>query len=318
VRHVRRFHHLPAVAGIAILLAGCGGAMQPTPLQRWGTVTQAMQRVAAGGQSWISPAAKASKLLYIARFSYHDVQIYDSRTLKLIGALSGLTNPQGVALDKQRNVYVVDQGPNVVSVFHRGKTAPFETLTDHDGYLLQVVVGNDGTVYVTDEYNFSLGNGNVIEYAPGATTPSRRIDDRHFNVVEDVGLDSHNNLYVTFFDEHVVGRVNEYPPGSTQGKRLPMSLRGVGGIAFDTADDLQVVDTIAHAVKVFAQGSSSPKYEFAQNQIDPWDVALARHAIRAYVTDPYTGNTYEYALPSGKQLHVIPNPSGTSGVAVEQ
>jgi hypothetical protein len=116
----------------------------------------------------------------------------------------------------------------------------------------------------------------------------------------------------------VVGHVNEYAPGSIHGKRLPTLLNGAGGIDFDSADDLVIVDTNGKAVKVFAQGSSSPKYKFAQKQIDPWDVALARHSTRAFVTDPFTGNTYEYALPSGKRLHVIPNPSGTTGVAVEQ
>jgi hypothetical protein len=162
------------------------------------------------------------------------------------------------------------------------------------------------------------GRGNVLEYPPGSTRPTRRIDDRDFSVVEDVGLDSHNNLYVTFFDLHSVGHVNEYPPGSARGKTLPATLNGAGGIEFDAADDLVVADTDGKAVKVFAQGSSSPKYEFAQKQIDPWDVALARRATRAFVTDPFTGNTYEYALPSGKQRNVIPNPPNTSGVAVEQ
>jgi hypothetical protein len=308
-----------AALTFALLLPACGGNISGAPAAR-SALTPAVPtlRFAAAGKSWISPAAQRSKLLYISRYSYNDVQIYDSRTLKQVGVISGVTNPQGVALDKRRNVYVADQGANAVEVFHRGQTTPFETLTDSDGYLFQVVVGNDGTVYVSNEYGLSLGNGNVIEYAPGATTPSREITDRHFNLVEDAGVDSRNNLYVSFFDEHVVGRVNEYSPGSTHGKRLSLSLSGAAGIDFDAADDLVVVDTIVPDVKVFAQGSSSPKYEFAQGLIDPWDVALARRANRAFVTEPYTGNTYEYALPSGKQLHVISNPPNTTGVAVEQ
>jgi hypothetical protein len=95
-------------------------------------------------------------------------------------------------------------------------------------------------------------------------------------------------------------------------------LNGAGGIEFDTTDDLVIADPEGKAVKVFAQGASSPKFEFARSQIDPWDVALARRSSRAFVTDPFTGNTYEYALPGGKQLHVIRNPSSTSGVAVEK
>jgi hypothetical protein len=292
------------------LLAGCGGAT---------TVPEAAtQPVARNEQSRISLDTMNSKLLYIARHSFGDVRIYNSQTLALVGTLSGITDPAGVALDSRRNVYVVDQGLNDVKVFHRGSGTPFETLTDPDGFALQVAVGNDGTAYVTNEYSTHLGNGNVVEYAPGQTKPSRRIDDPHFSVVEDVGLDSHNNLYVTFFDFHSVGHVNEYPPGSTHGKTLPMTLHGAGGIELDSSNDLVLVDPNGGAVKVFAQGSSVPKYEFAP-QLSPWDVALASHSTRAFVTDQFTGNTYEYALPSGKRLHVIPNPPYfTMGVAVEQ
>jgi hypothetical protein len=184
VRRVTRFRALGAAAAIA-LLAGCGGGISaPEPTQQ----------LASAGHSQISLAATNSKLLYIARYSYGDVQIYDSRTLTLIGTISGFTNPRGVAIDSQRNVYVVDQGSNAVNVFHRGATTPFETLDDPDGLIIQVAVGKDGTAYVSNEYSLSLGNGNVVEYPPGNTQPSRRIDDPHFSVVEDVGLDSHNNL----------------------------------------------------------------------------------------------------------------------------
>jgi hypothetical protein len=269
-----------------------------------------------GPRSPVTPATR-TKLLYIARYSY-DVQVYDSATLALLGDITGFTNPQGIAIDSRRNLYVVDQGKGDVLVFHRNAKTPFETLSDPDGIPFQVVVRSDGTVYVSNEYNFSLGNGNVAEYAPGSTSPTGEITDPNFNLVEDVGLDSKNNLYVTYDNPHVVGKVNEYSPGSTRGKTLPFSLGGAGGIAFDRADDIVVCDTTAPAVKVFAQGASTPKYEFGTKETDPWDVALAARATRAFVTNPFSGNTYEYALPNGRKLHTITNPSGTSGVAVEQ
>jgi hypothetical protein len=267
----------------------------------------------------IAPNATRAKLLYIARYSFGDVQIYDSRSLGLVGDLTGFTNPRSVAVDDQRNVYVVDQGSNHVFAFHVGATTPFETLTDPDGIAFQVAVGHDGKVYLSNEYSFSLGNGNVAEYASGSTNPTREITNRQFSVVEDVGLDSKNNLYVTYDDQHVIGRINEYAPGSTHGKMLPLSLKATGGIEFDAADDLVVCDPVVPAVKVFAQGSRSPKYEFATGQIDPFDVALTSHAARAFVSDPFSGNTYEYSLPSGSLLHAITNPSySISGIAVER
>src|SRR5580700_4800755 len=94
MRHVHRFHALGAAAAIA-LLAGCGGGI---------SAPESTQQFASAGHSQISFAATSSKLLYIARYSYGDVQIYDSRTLTHLGAISGFTNPRGVAVDSQRNV----------------------------------------------------------------------------------------------------------------------------------------------------------------------------------------------------------------------
>jgi hypothetical protein len=316
---VLRFQRALRWATAFLLLAGCTGPPSASaPKAVTGISSAFVLPTAARRPAWISRAASRAKLLYLARYSYGDVKIYDSRTLALVGDLTGFINPQGVALDKQSNLYVVDQGPNEVFVFHRGATTAFRTLTDPDGIALEVVVAHDGTVYLSNEYSPSLGNGNVVVYAPGRNTPTRKITNRDFSVVQDVGLDSSDNLYVTFDDKHLVGRVNEYLAGSFKGARLPIALSAVGGIEFDTANDLIVSDPTAPAVKVFARGSFSLKYEFGTGQIDPDDVAMTYRAARAFVVDPFSGNTYEYALPSGKRLHTIPNPSSTSGVAVER
>lgn len=314
-----RIRRVLVVAAAIVLLVGCAGAsrLAPTPTSAARLPGGAALPI-AGGLSWTAPSATRSKLLYLARYSYGDVRIYDSQTLALVGDLTGFTNPRGLAVDTKGNVYVTDQAPNKIFAFHRGATAPYRTLTDLDGIVNEVVVGKDGTLYVSNEYDLQLGNGNVIEYAPTGTKPIRKITDPQFSVVEDVGLDSKNNLYVTYDNQQVVGKINEYPPGSTVGKTLPISLKSTGGIEFDAADDLVVANPSPPVVKVFAQGSHTPKYEFAQNQVDPFDVALAQHGTRAFITDPFTGTTYEYALPSARLRHTISNPSSTDGVAVEQ
>jgi hypothetical protein len=154
-----RYDRFQCIVGAAAiwLLAGCGGAMSPP---------QEANRPATGSHSWVSRGATGAKLLYVARYSLGNVQIYDSRTLRLVGTLAGFANPQGVAVDGRRNVYVVDQGSNVVFVFRRGSTIPFETLTDPDGIALQTAVGNDGTVYLSNEYNNHLGNGTSSNIRP--------------------------------------------------------------------------------------------------------------------------------------------------------
>ena len=117
------FLHKASVSGAAAAIALLGGCSVGTPL------TDSTQQLARARHSQISQVATNSKLLYIARYSYRDVQVYDSRTLAHIGAISGFTNPRGLAVDSRRNVYVVDQGLNTVEVFHRGKTLGIPTST---------------------------------------------------------------------------------------------------------------------------------------------------------------------------------------------
>lgn len=268
--------------------------------------------------SSLEGGARRTAVVYVANYFNDNVQIYALPGLGNIGSIQGIANPQGLAVDGAGDLYVVDQNANDVLVFRKGEKAPFRTLADANGIAFQVAVGRDGTVYLTNEFNTHLGNGNVNEYPPGSTHPSKTLHDRRFNTVEGVGLDSKNNLYVTFDDNHVVGRIEEFSPGSSAGKLLLPTLKAAGGITFDAADDLVVCDQTAPAVKIFAQGSGNPLGEFAQGQIDPFNLALTKSEKQIFVTDPHSGNTYEYAFPSGTLLQTIPNSPGASGVAVGQ
>lgn len=294
------------IVGAALALsAGCSTAPQPIPD---GVSTREKQRTpleATGGQ-----------LLYIAEYFAGDVKIYSLPRVQNVGAITGIEHPQGVAVDPTGNVYVVDQATNNIYVFRKGETRPFKTLIDRKGIAFQVAVGNDGTVYVSNEFNRHLGNGNILEYAHGSRTPTLVLTDPTFSTVEDVALDPNGNLYVTYDNAHVVGKVMEYAPGSTKGVQLRPTLRAAGGIAFDAAADLLLCDQTAPGVKIFAQGARMPKLVFAQGQIDPFDLALTKDHNNVFVTDPRSGNTYEYALPSGTLERTIVNQAGVSGIAI--
>jgi hypothetical protein len=289
---------------IATLFSGC------TSTPRLGLVQSPLSQSLSN--------ARRTDVVYVANYFNDNVQIYTLPGLGNIGSIQGIVNPQGLAVDSAGDLYAVDQNANDVLVFHKGKKTPFRTLSDRTGIAFQVAVGRDGTVYLTNEFNNNLGNGNVNEYAPGHNMPTNTLHDRRFNTVEGVGLDSKNNLYVTFDDNHVMGRVEEFSPGSDVGKVLLPILKAAGGITFDSADDLVVCDQTAPAVKIFAQGSGNPKAEFAQGQIDPFNLALTKSEQQLFVTDPHSGNTYEYAFPAGTLLQTIPNSPGASGVAVGQ
>lgn len=121
-----RYERFQCIVGATAigLVVGCGGAM---------SAPQAANRPATGSHSWISRGATGAKLLYVARYSLGNVQIYDSRTLRLVGTLAGFANPQGVAVDGRRNVYVVEQGSNENPRYENAADLPGLVNTRRDG-----------------------------------------------------------------------------------------------------------------------------------------------------------------------------------------
>jgi hypothetical protein len=150
--------------------------------------------------SWISPSALSHDLFYVVQNARSAVLICRPPDMTYVGVLQ-VNFPLGVAVDKQRNLYVTHWRTNLINevlVFHPGAVNPFKTLSDSAGYIGNITVGQDGTVYVANSNSLTFGPGNVLEYAHGSTTPTTEIDDPNFQTVSGVALDSKNNLYVAF------------------------------------------------------------------------------------------------------------------------
>jgi DNA-binding beta-propeller fold protein YncE len=220
-------------AGDAGPLADRDAATQVLTLGTVGT-TEAR---ANGG--WIVPERKRQKdVVYVSDFYVNAVEIYPARGKNPvpIGAItSGISVPDGLAVDAKGNLYVANAGSTTVTVYKPGKITPFQTYSPGPNPV-SVLVGGDETVYIGQGLEGCLC---ISEYAPGSMTPKLTIPLSGIGDPSAMTLDGSNNLYVSLTN----ATVYEFAPGKTTGVSLGLSgLHNPRGLVFDPKGDLLVAD----------------------------------------------------------------------------
>jgi sugar lactone lactonase YvrE len=303
------------LAAILMVASGCGGSR---------LAPQAPAAIASNNGPAIPYLRRghlAANVIYASDYLNGVVLIYNQKgkhqsPIGQIGA--GIDTPEGMAVDAQRNLYVVNTSNDTVTVYAFGKRNPIRTLTQADSPE-SIAVGSDGTIYVGEWC--SACTNKVVVYLPGATTPSYFIDDSKIGQTTGVALDRDNNLYVGFTDNEGVGRIAEYPPGSHgPGTELNLGFAWTHGLAFDAQGRLVVVDTGNRVVDVFKHKKKSPywvrtaQFTTAGN---PWYCAFDPLQQRLYVNESRYGNEVDvYTYPAGKLIDTIRGIPGGDLLAV--
>lgn len=306
-----RVQVLGGLSGL-LLATACSGNFSAAPtssLPQSTTVLPAGMRLVPHrtfGSGWLSPAARGKELLFVANFNNNVVEIYSAKGSNQapIGQITdGLDGPEGMAV-AAKHLYVTNTASNTVTVYRIGKKTAAKTyssgLNGPDG----IVVGTDGTVYVAN-----LNTNDVVAYAKGSMTPTSTYSDLDFPI--GVALDAQNNLYVSYG-----GGVEEFPPGSTKGKNLGISLPIASGIAIDKKENIVVANQMPAAIYVYPQGSTQPSKTFGQEG-DPNPIAFLTNRKQLFVGEPLSNTINVYAYPSGKKVNAITNGVAfPAGVAI--
>jgi hypothetical protein len=326
---------LAALAGGAILtssLAACGGGLPSPGLSARTTDFQASGR--AGGLPRVDASACGTSLVYVTSYN-NSVYIYNqSHPATPCGQITGVTNPQGLSVDKHRNLWVAISGDcknqfSSVLEFAPGNSTPIKTLQDAAGSAEDVAIDNkSGTVYVTNFFNYTKGcasgnNGVVEVYANGSTTPTGTLSDPHMNYAFNDAVDDKGNLYVTYLEINGPsgsGRIDEWHAGSGSPTDLGIALQAPGGIQTTSTGALLVCDQSV-ACGEFAPGSTTMTNLFATQNPGSFGVALDKAEHHAWVENPglSTGQLqhYKYPGPEKRALQKITVPGGGyAGVAV--
>jgi hypothetical protein len=229
-------------------------------------------------------AVDAKGNLYVANFPFHfgrnaitvyapgaDGDAFPIRTIT--GDETKLAGPQGVAVDTDGNLYVVNDGNQSVTVYPRGAdgdVAPTRTILDSRIQSPRgLAVDTDGNIYVAN-----TGSSTITIYDPGKNgrvTPTRTIQGPQTKLQnpEGVAVDTHGNLYVE--TDSLVGNdpplsaITVYPPGADGnvaptreifGERTGLLTSGFG-VALDVRGNIYVFDNPVGSILVFGAGAEA-------------------------------------------------------------
>jgi hypothetical protein len=319
---------LAVLAGVVIAipsLVGCGGGV-PSGVGR--------QATASSGARGDAPACGQS-LVYVTSYN-NSVYIYDQthNAKTACGQITGVTNPQGLFVDKHRNLWVAISGDcktqfSSVLEFAPGNPQPIKTLQDPAGSATDVAVDNaSGTAYVTNFFDYTKGcasgnNGVVEVYANGSTTPTGTLSDPHMTYAFNDAVDDKGNLYVTYLEVNGPsgsGRIDEWLGGTGSPADLGITLKAPGGIQTTASGALLVCDQSV-ACGDFAPGSTTMTNLFATKSPGSFGVALDKREKHAWVENPGLSagqlQRYVYPGPDGRAKQSITVPGGGyAGVAL--
>ena len=165
-----------------MLLAACSSndaltAANPPPSNQ---VTQGAERPSVNSKS---------RLLYVSDELNNVIDIYSVTGFSRVGQISnGIEDPEGIATDKNGNLYVANFFNGTVTIYKRNTTSPSLTLIESHA-TEDVAVATNGYVLAGD------GAGGVDVFAPGATSPSTRLTNSGISSVFGVGVDGCEKIF---------------------------------------------------------------------------------------------------------------------------
>ena len=168
------------------LLAGCAGLQSSSGLMPLG-----VQRAAHPdrNRSSMSPDAKTTKmLLYIGDEETNDVYVYDYKSGKSVGTLTGFNEPYGECVDASGDIYVSNYGSGTVVEYAHGGTTPINTYSP-GGTPNGCAVDANGDVAAV-----SFDPGEVTVYAGGNPSDGTTYSDSSCVYMWSMAYDLKGNL----------------------------------------------------------------------------------------------------------------------------
>lgn len=278
-----------------------------------------MRGAAAGVRSWLAPQANKpnAALLYVSIFSAGEVNIYPlgGRNQKLVGQITGLTTPEGMAVDRNGNLYVTEPEADEVAIFPKGASQPASFLQASGyGAPVAVAVGNDDTAYVVSFAQHYYQHDEMLVYPPGSEYPSRVLTlssggSGFYSAIPD----AHGNLFATVLDPSPgYSQVVEFPANSSTPIFLPIYTIGHtnGGraldILLDSKHNVVISDFDAPSVDVFTStlaGNRVPSRTFAKTG-NPSALAFDSKYQRIFVVNQ-SAAVAEYDYATGNLVNTI-------------
>jgi DNA-binding beta-propeller fold protein YncE len=167
--------------------------VEPTSVLR-PDVTYVRAHDPSGG--FADPDAASKAAVIVADSGSDNVYVFTTKG-KLTATITGLDEPQGVALDAAGNLYVANTLGNDVIVYKNDFKTVLATLADPGQYPAGVGVDRaTGLVGVTNIVSTGGGTGSVSFYEPGATQPCNTLTSARFAKVYNGAFGEAGHFYI--------------------------------------------------------------------------------------------------------------------------
>lgn len=216
---------------LACALCACSGTAPPTAPgaatpARWQTsvATRTAPLHADRRTSWTaSELAKAKgPLLFVSDAGTADVYIYKLPNLKVVGTITGFSQPQGECSDNKGDVWVTDTNAQTIyELSHHGRLE--NELSDSSGYPAGCAWdATTGNLAVMNLFGTGSTNGAVLIYVhgSGSPVPYTNTGQYYYNFG---GYDSSGNLFFDGGDSNGNFMLSELPHGSESAYTVKLS-----------------------------------------------------------------------------------------------
>jgi hypothetical protein len=221
---------------IAAVQSGCGGSQftnGPYPAQI---------------RSLVTPGAKNLDLIYVSDTNAKTVSVY-SWYGKLLGMLTGFTEPAGLCSDAGGNVFVDDLGASDVVEYAHNGSIPIKTLKDPGQFPIGCAVDPvTGNLAVTNYGTVSHGPGSISIYTKAKGRP-KIYSDLSVASMDFCGYDNRGNLFADGFDVGSAVTLVELHKGGTTLSTIKVNahIAFPGAVQWD-GKYLTVADTATDAI----------------------------------------------------------------------
>jgi sugar lactone lactonase YvrE len=282
----------------------------------------------AAAHSWLEAGTRARHLLYVADGT--NVDIYHANTFahspRLIGQITGLEQPTGVAVDANGYLYVVQGVVGApVLVFAPGSTTPARELDVQGAWGDNIRIGRDGDVLVATS-DGGPNNSSVLVYHAADTEPYAVLlayFDGAFSMAPDLAGDV---FYLRASGGDLGLTINEFKAHGRDTWKTELDLgfnpmQQPWAIAFDHAGNLVAMDyDVNWNLFVFAPGHKKTRTFLP---LPSWQgggpMVFDQSGKTLYVGSSEAGTNFVSALtyPSLNLRAVFTLPTGqASGIAV--
>lgn len=192
----------------------------------------------------------------------------------ITGSVTGLSVPQGVAVDNAGNIWVTNTGTSSITEYAAGSTgnvAPINTVQGSSTFLttpIGITFNANGDMFVVNSAIDGSGFFEILEFGPnpvGNQAPINRIGGSAtlLNTPQYAVVDASGNLYVTNFQPNA-GSIDIYGPGASGNVAPIVSFGGncqsPDGIALDSSNHIYLSCDQFYEVREYSalSGTSIP------------------------------------------------------------